>query len=116
MRIRWSNADSEAVAPPPMAMMICLYGVVVQSPFGIVAPKGVPKTAIDKLHAAVLVAVRQPDIREKLLGVGVEASEVSPAECARINGEKVPIWIQRKVTERARWAPRGNHTFCALRE
>ena len=28
----WSNAESAAVAPAPAAMMICLYGTVVQSP------------------------------------------------------------------------------------
>src|SRR5690606_18429360 len=32
LRIRWSNALSAAVEPAPMAMMICLYGTVVQSP------------------------------------------------------------------------------------
>jgi hypothetical protein len=31
-RIRWSKADSAALAPSPVAMMICLYGTVVTSP------------------------------------------------------------------------------------
>src|SRR5690606_21998413 len=32
VRIRWSNAASEALAPSPTAITICLYGTVVQSP------------------------------------------------------------------------------------
>lgn len=31
-RIRWSNALRAALEPSPMAMTICLYGTVVQSP------------------------------------------------------------------------------------
>src|SRR5579863_3282106 len=31
-RMRWSNAPSEAFAPSPTAMTICLYGTTVQSP------------------------------------------------------------------------------------
>ena len=32
VRMRWSKALSEAVAPAPSAMTICLNGTVVQSP------------------------------------------------------------------------------------
>ena len=69
-----------------------LPGYAVSGWYGIVAPKGTPKAAIDKLHAAVLVAVRQPDIREKLLGVGVEATEVSPAEFGRLIDTDIEKW------------------------
>jgi tripartite-type tricarboxylate transporter receptor subunit TctC len=69
-----------------------LPGYAVSGWYGIVAPKGVPKAAIDKLHAAVLVAVRQPDIREKLLSVGVEATEVSPAEFGKLIETDIEKW------------------------
>ncbi len=69
-----------------------LPGYAVSGWYGIVAPKGVPKAAIDKLHAAVLVAVRQPDIREKLLSVGVEATEVSPAEFGKLIDTDIEKW------------------------
>jgi len=38
------------------------------------------------------VAVRQPDIRDKLLGVGVEATEVSPAEFGRLIDTDIVRW------------------------
>jgi len=38
------------------------------------------------------VAVRQPDIREKLLGVGVEATEVSPAEFGKLIDADIEKW------------------------
>ena len=69
-----------------------LPGYAVSGWYGIVAPRGTPKAAIDKLHAAVLVAVRQPDIRDKLLGVGVEATEVSPAEFGRLIDTDIVRW------------------------
>jgi tripartite-type tricarboxylate transporter receptor subunit TctC len=63
-----------------------------------IAESGLPGYAvsgwygIDKLHAAVLVAVRQPDIREKLLSVGVEATEVSPAEFGKLIDTDIEKW------------------------
>jgi tripartite-type tricarboxylate transporter receptor subunit TctC len=69
-----------------------LPGYAVSGWYGLVAPAGTPKAAIDKLHAAVLVAVRQPDIRDKLLGVGVEASEVSPAEFGKLIDTDIAKW------------------------
>lgn len=69
-----------------------LPGYAVSGWYGLVAPAETPKAAVDRLHAAVLVAVRQPDIREKLLGVGVEASEVSAAEFGRLIDTDIAKW------------------------
>jgi tripartite-type tricarboxylate transporter receptor subunit TctC len=56
--------------------------------YGLVEPAATPKAAIAKLHDAVQVAIRQSEIKEKLLGVGVEAAEMSSGEFgARIDAE-----------------------------
>lgn len=65
-----------------------LPGFEVSGWYGLVTPTGTPKSAIAKLHGAVLVATRLPEIREKLLGVGVEAVEMTPEQFgSRINAE-----------------------------
>lgn len=71
-----------------------LPGYAVSGWYGLVAPRGTPNAAISRLHAAVLTAVRQPDIRERLLGVGVEATEVSPAEFAQLINADIAKWRQ----------------------
>jgi len=65
-----------------------LPGYEVSGWYGLVAPAATPKTAISALHKAVQSAIRQPDIKERLLGVGVEAVEMSSAQFGnRINAE-----------------------------
>jgi len=67
-----------------------LPGYEVSGWYGMVVPAATPKTAIATLHGAVQTAIRQPDIKERLLGVGVEAVEMSSAQFgARINAELV---------------------------
>jgi tripartite-type tricarboxylate transporter receptor subunit TctC len=44
--------------------------------FGLYAPKGTPKAVIDKLTAALQIAVRDPEVMSRLDGLGVSA--VSP--------------------------------------
>jgi tripartite-type tricarboxylate transporter receptor subunit TctC len=65
-----------------------LPGYEVSGWYGIVAPASTPKTAIAAVHAAVQTAIRQPEIKERLLGIGVEAVEMSSAQFgARIDAE-----------------------------
>jgi tripartite-type tricarboxylate transporter receptor subunit TctC len=65
-----------------------LPGYEVSGWYGLVAPSATPKPAVAALHGALQAALRQPDIKEKLLGVGVEAVEGSSAQFgARINAE-----------------------------
>ena len=78
---------------PPIAES-GLPGYAVSGWYGLVAPRGTPKTAIDRLHGVTRAALRQPDIRERLLGVGVEAAEASPAEFGRRIDSDIAKWIR----------------------
>ena len=71
-----------------------LPGYAVSGWYGLVAPRGTPKAVIDRLHGAVLAAVRQPEIRERLLGAGVEATEASPAEFGRLIDADIAKWLK----------------------
>jgi tripartite-type tricarboxylate transporter receptor subunit TctC len=48
--------------------------------YGIVAPRNTPKTVVDKLNAELLRMLSQPDIKEKLLSMGLQPAGNSPAE------------------------------------
>jgi tripartite-type tricarboxylate transporter receptor subunit TctC len=56
-----------------------LPGYAVSGWYGLVAPAATPKAPIDRLNGAVRGILRQPDTRERLLGVGVDAVDVSVA-------------------------------------
>lgn len=71
-----------------------LPGYAVSGWYGLVAPKGTPKAVIERLHAVIQVALRQPEIRERLLGVGVEAAEVSSAEFGKLIDADIVKWTR----------------------
>jgi tripartite-type tricarboxylate transporter receptor subunit TctC len=50
--------------------------------YGIVAPAGTPQPAIAKLSAALIAALAEPDVRERIAADGAEAASMTPAEYA----------------------------------
>lgn len=48
--------------------------------YGIVAPRNTPKPVVDKLNAELLRMLSQPEIKEKLLSMGLQPAGNSPAE------------------------------------
>ena len=52
--------------------------------YALFAPAGTPKNIVDKIAAAAIDAVRQPDLRQKIEPLGLEATGYGPAELARI--------------------------------
>jgi tripartite-type tricarboxylate transporter receptor subunit TctC len=69
-----------------------LPGYDVSGWYGVVAPAKTPRTVIERLNGAVRVALRQPDIKEKLLGVGVEASDVSVEQFDKLVRAELVKW------------------------
>ena len=60
------------------------------------APKGTPKDIVDKINADVRRALKDPQIREKLINSGLEPAEGgSPREFAEFLRLDVPRWRQR---------------------
>jgi tripartite-type tricarboxylate transporter receptor subunit TctC len=52
--------------------------------YALFAPAGTPPAAVDRLAAAAIEAVRQPDVRQKLEPLGLEVTGRGPADMARI--------------------------------
>ena len=56
------------------------------------APAKTPKDAIDRLAAAIIEAIKSPDVREKLEALGMEPTGYGPAELARIHKADYEKW------------------------
>ena len=50
--------------------------------FGIMAPAGIPKEALDKLHAAIVKAIATPELKSLFTRMGAEAGGNTPQEFA----------------------------------
>ena len=59
---------------------------------GLLSPAGTPRPIIDKLNAAMLKALRDPDVVQRLAGLGVEIIGNSPDEFARVIRSDIVKW------------------------
>ncbi|MBI3057606.1 MAG: tripartite tricarboxylate transporter substrate binding protein [Betaproteobacteria bacterium] len=69
-----------------------LPGYAVSGWYGLVAPAATPKAAIGRLHSVVQVALRQTEIREKLLGVGIEVVDATTARFGELITAELAKW------------------------
>ncbi|MEH3085715.1 MAG: tripartite tricarboxylate transporter substrate binding protein [Xylophilus ampelinus] len=60
--------------------------------FAVFAPAGTPEPVVAKLQATLAEAMRQPEIRSRLAGVGAEPIGSTPAQLAQHLRQEVPRW------------------------
>jgi tripartite-type tricarboxylate transporter receptor subunit TctC len=60
--------------------------------FGLVAPAGTPRPVVDKLNAAAVGALKQPDVVDKLRKSGFEPLGSSPDEFAKLIAQDLKKW------------------------
>jgi len=60
--------------------------------FGIVAPRGTPAAAVDRLSREAIAALDAADMRERLAGMGVEPMPLPPAEFRSFIAAELPRW------------------------
>ena len=83
---------SAALPNVPTIAETGLPGYEVSGWYGFVAPGATPKSTIATLHGAVQSVTRQSDVKEKLLGVGIDVVESTTAQFG-----------QRVTAEIAKW-------------
>jgi tripartite-type tricarboxylate transporter receptor subunit TctC len=74
-------------------------GYAFTSWFGIFAPGGTPRALVDRLNGELVRIVRLPDIRERLLAMGVEPIGSAPDELGRHLAGEIKQWsdiVQRR--------------------
>jgi tripartite-type tricarboxylate transporter receptor subunit TctC len=85
---------SELMPDVPTMKEAGIDGVEVTIWYGVLAPAGTPRAAVDTLAAAVIKAARAPDIRSRLLEQGAEPIGSTPEEFARQLREEVGRWTK----------------------
>jgi tripartite-type tricarboxylate transporter receptor subunit TctC len=68
------------------------YDIVGKGWYAAYAPAGTPPETIDRLSRAMIQALQAPDLREKLLGYGMEPTGLGPQELARIHRRDYEQW------------------------
>ena len=60
--------------------------------YGLWAPKGTPKDLIDRMTAEVTKALNSPELKEKLLSMGMEPIALDPAQSASYMKTEIDRW------------------------
>jgi tripartite-type tricarboxylate transporter receptor subunit TctC len=61
---------------------------------GVLAPAGTPRPIVDKLNAAMLKALRDPEVVQRMAGLGVEIIGNSADEFARVVRSDIIKWAK----------------------
>ena len=73
------------------------------SMFSVVAPKGTPKPIVDKLNAAMVAALKDPDVVRRLQDIGCEPDPMTPAAFKAHISAEVARW--RDIIVKAKIPP-----------
>ena len=86
-----SEQRSSSLAEVP-ALAEMLPGFSIVSWQAIFAPAGVPPAVVDKLSTEMIRAIKDPEIRSKLVAQGIEPSGMSPSELATFQKAELDKW------------------------
>lgn len=92
-----SAPGESPVAPGAPPISKTLDGYVVETWFGILAPAGTPPEIVERLNAALKTTLAAPQLKERFLSYGVEASSSTPEGLTAIIAAEIPSW--RKVIQ-----------------
>lgn len=73
--------------------------------YGMVAPRGTPGAIVDQLYQNVVNALQRNDIRDRVIGLGVEPVGSSPSEFAAFAAEERSRWLNVIRTAKIEVAP-----------
>lgn len=83
-----------ALVPDWPALAESLPGFDITAWFALAGPAALPKDVTDRLNAAVNQALRQPDVQEKLAGIGIQPMPMAPAELRTFVDREVTKWVR----------------------
>lgn len=71
-----------------------VFGMVVEHWWGVMAPAGVPRTIIAKVHGAIVKAVNSADVRERFAALAVEPKTTTPEQFHALLETDVKRWAR----------------------
>jgi len=62
--------------------------------YALVAPAGTPAAIVERLHGEIVKVLREPDVREKIAGLGADPVGNTPAEFAAMQRAETIRWTR----------------------
>ncbi len=88
-----TSAERVAALPDvPTLNEAALPGYIAVGWNGLVGPAAIPAPIVEKIHAAVAKIYRQPDMREKLIGLAAEPAISTPEEFTALVKSEIGKW------------------------
>jgi tripartite-type tricarboxylate transporter receptor subunit TctC len=94
-----SKSRSATLPDVPTAAEAGLPGFESAAWFALLAPRGTPRSIVDKLNAIAVTALNDPDLRKRLTDIGAEPTPSTPEELRSYISAEVAKW--REVIVRA---------------
>lgn len=76
------------------ALAEALPGFDITAWFAIVGPAGIPKDVADKLNNAVGQALKSPEAKQRLAGIGLQPMPLAPEQLKAFMGSEVAKWVR----------------------
>ena len=87
-----TSAQRTPLAPDVPTVAETLPGYEVELVYAVVAPTGTPAAIIDKLNAELNLALKDPELRERLLGQGFEVRTSTPEQLGQYIKSEIRKW------------------------
>jgi tripartite-type tricarboxylate transporter receptor subunit TctC len=96
LRMIAQGGEKRSPAAPDVPTMIeaGVPGFVVTAGFGLFAPAGTPRLAIDRVLSALKASLSDPTVRERLSGEGADPAGSTPEEYERFTRAEIEKWIK----------------------
>jgi tripartite-type tricarboxylate transporter receptor subunit TctC len=85
---------STSLPEVPTMIEAGVAGYEVNAWTGVIAPAGLPRPILDRLNAAVNATVKTPEVRERLVQLGSEASGGTPEEFSALIRRDSAMWAE----------------------
>jgi tripartite-type tricarboxylate transporter receptor subunit TctC len=107
LKVLGVTSDKRSIAAPevPTIAEQGLSDYVVNSWYGMLVPAKTPPAVVSRLNAAMTKVLKMPEVRDKLLAQGAEATSNSPAEFEALIREELKAWDY--VIREAKISPEG---------
>jgi tripartite-type tricarboxylate transporter receptor subunit TctC len=89
------NADMPDV---PTFAEAGINGMVIEQWWGVIAPAGLPKPILDRLHSEIVKAVQSPEVRARFAALGVEPATNSASEFKDLIRAEAKRWAAAAKT------------------
>ena len=89
-----TSARRNALVPDWPALSEALPGFDITAWFAIVGPAGLPKDVVDKLNTATTQALKQPELKDKLAGIGISPMPMAPEQLKTFIGTEITKWTR----------------------